>query len=247
MDDRLKTAIQLAIEDTNKNSIGMQSEKSTHKILKYYIDNNKDNHEARLPHCSYIIDVYKDGICYEIQTKDFENIKGKLEILLNNGEKVQVVYPVVNNKVIHWLDSNNQLDSKSKSTKKMTPSWVLFELYRLPIELLEDKNLTIRIVELDEVELKYNDGFGPNGRNKATKIDRFPTSIHNEIYLNNTNDYIKLIPKQLLGVEIDSKLFAKVTKQRINNARISLLVLYRLGVLDRYRDGRNGFKYRVKS
>lgn len=129
----------------------------------------------------------------------------------------------------------------------MTPSWVLFELYRLPIELLEDKNLTIRIVELDEVELKYNDGFGPNGRNKATKIDRFPTSIHNEIYLNNTNDYIKLIPKQLLGVEIDSKLFAKVTRQRINDARISLLVLYRLGVLDRYRDGRNGFKYRVKS
>lgn len=37
MNDRLKTAIQLALEDTNKNSIGMQSEKSTHKILKYYI------------------------------------------------------------------------------------------------------------------------------------------------------------------------------------------------------------------
>ena len=247
MDDKLREAIQLAIEDTHKNSIGMQSEKSTHKILKYYIDNNKDNHEARLSHCGYIIDVYKDGICYEIQTKDFENIRGKLETLIRNGEKVQIVYPVVNNKVIHWLDSNNQLSSKSKSTKKMTASWVLFELYRLPIELLENKNLSIRVVEMDEVELKYSDGFGVNGRNKATKIDRFPTSINNEVNISTSADYIKLIPEKLLGVEIDSKMFSKVTKQKINDARVSLLLLYRFGVLDRYRDGKAGFKYRVRS
>ena len=69
------------------------------------------------------------------------------------------------------------------------------------------------------MELKYNDGFRPNGRNKATKIDRFPTSINNEVYINDKNDYIKLIPSQLLEVEIDSKLFAKVTKQRMNDAR----------------------------
>ena len=50
MKDRLKQYNTVSIEDMNKNSIGMQSEKSTHKILKYYIDNNKANHEVRLSH-----------------------------------------------------------------------------------------------------------------------------------------------------------------------------------------------------
>ena len=247
MNDKLNKAIKLAMEDTSKNSIGEQSEKMTHRILKYYIDDNSNNHEIKLTHSNYLIDVYKDGKCYEIQTKDFNTIRNKLENLLKAGEQVEIVYPVINNKVIHWISTDNQLDSKSKSTKKMTPSWVLIELYKLPIEILLNDALTIRIIELDEIELKYNDGYGPNGRNKATKINRFPTSINNELYIKDKTDYIKLIPSQLRDVEIDSKLFSKVTKQRINNARISLLVLYRLGVLDRYRDGRNGFKYRVKS
>ena len=85
----------------NRNGIGTLSEKTVHAILKNYYEPDEDYHE--IPVNGYVADIYRDGNIIEIQTANFNKLRNKLDVFLNDYQ-VTVVYPMPYIKWLSWLD-----------------------------------------------------------------------------------------------------------------------------------------------
>ena len=50
MDDnkRLEEALELALKDIEKDKIGLLKEHTLHRVLKFYLSNNEQNHEIKI-------------------------------------------------------------------------------------------------------------------------------------------------------------------------------------------------------
>ena len=63
--------------DRIKNSIGTLSEKTLHAVLKQYFDGDESHHEIKVG--SYVADIVNEKGIIEIQTRNFNKLRNKLE------------------------------------------------------------------------------------------------------------------------------------------------------------------------
>lgn len=220
--------------------IGTLNEKSIHSMLKSYFEEDSSKHEISIN--GYIADIFNNGIITEIQTKDFARLRNKLDAYTPDY-KVRVVYPVNLVKYINWVDPNTQEVLERRKSPCRTSSQDIFkELYKIR-EYLTNSDITFTVVLLQTEEYKYLDGYGKNNKNHATKIDKIPTSIIDEINFNIDGGYEKFIP-YTLNTEFTSTDFSKAAHCNIDIARTTLLILYDLNIIDRV--GKEGRKYLYK-
>lgn len=66
--------------DRQRFGIGTLSEKTVHAILKNYYEPDEDRHE--IPIQNYVADIYAEGEIIEIQTRQFDKMRGKLGAFL---------------------------------------------------------------------------------------------------------------------------------------------------------------------
>ena len=78
--------------------IGTLSEKTIHAILKYYLEPNASCHEIRVG--SFFADIKNEQGIFEIQTRQFYKLQGKLAVFLEQYP-VTVVYPIVRHNYLH--------------------------------------------------------------------------------------------------------------------------------------------------
>lgn len=225
----------------NKTSIGTISEKSIHRVLKDYLDNDISKHEVSIG--GYIADICSDNTITEIQTRGFDKLRGKLTKYSELGYKTRIVYPVNIIKYINWIDPvTHEVLERRKSPIRSSISDVFNELYKIREYLRNDK-LSFLVIALETEEYKYLDGYGPNGKNHATKIDKIPTSIIQEIEFSIIGGYEQFLPSTLPS-EFNSKDYAKQAHCSIKTARTTLLILTELGIITRL--GRKNRKYIYK-
>ena len=112
-------------------------------------------------------------------------------------------------------------------------------------DIISLDKLTFRVIQIEEKEFKYLDGFGPNNRYKATKIDRIPTSLISDTILKSKEDFIKLVPFTK-DDEFNSTDFSKRTKLKIDDARKALLTLTELGIVKRVGKRGNNIIYKLE-
>ena len=86
---------------TTAGGIGTLSEKTIHATLKYYYAPNDRYHERKVG--TYFADIMVDGEIIEIQTRNFNTLRKKLECFLMEHE-VTIVYPVAHTKWLSWID-----------------------------------------------------------------------------------------------------------------------------------------------
>lgn len=223
--------------DRQRFGIGTLSEKTIHAILKNYYEPDEDKQE--IPIEKYVADIYADGEIIEIQTRQFNKMRDKLSAFLPLYP-VTIVYPIPREKWIIWIDEESgELSKKRKSPVKGNPYIAFAELYKIKM-FLKDPNLRLRFVLMDVEEYKLLNGWSRDKKKGASRYDRIPTELVEEIEINCLQDYMQFVPCEIDG-EFTSKEFAKAAHIPVSLAQTVLNILYHVGILTRV--GKNGSMY----
>ncbi len=217
--------------------IGTLGEKTVHSTLKQYLSHSLSNQEIKIG--SFYADVCVDGHIYEIQTRQFGNLRDKLAFFLPD-HKVTVVYPVSYINYLRWIDPvSGEISSPKKSTHRGNPLLVFEELYRIR-PFLSHPNFSLKIVLLETEEYRMLDGYGRYKKAKATKCDKLPLSLIAEYDIEVPYDYMMLLPPELPDT-FTAKDFAAKAKIPVSLAQTTLLLLSELKLVER--TGKTGNTY----
>ena len=223
--------------DRQRLGIGTLSEKTVHAILKNYYESDEDKQE--IPIENYVADIYADGEIIEIQTRQFDKLRGKLKAFLPLYP-VTIVYPIPREKWLIWIDEETgELSTKRKSPKKGNPYMVFPELYKIKM-FLKEKNLRIRPVLLDMEEYRLLNGWSRDKKKGSTRFDRIPTTLVEEVEIDCLEDYMQFIPYEL-SEQFTTKDFAKAAHISTGLSQTTLNILYYVGAVERV--GKQGKAY----
>lgn len=124
------------------NHIGSLNEKQLHEALKVWYAQPDDQFEV--PVDGFIIDIVRNGLLIEIQTRNFSAIKHKL-IKLTEHHCVRLAYPIAQEKWIVKPANDEQIKtSRRKSPKRGTVYKVFRELVRFP-QLIVNPNFSLHV------------------------------------------------------------------------------------------------------
>jgi DNA-binding Lrp family transcriptional regulator len=178
----------------DRRGIGTNNEKSLHSDIKnlYSDENSKVEYKVG----SYIIDVIKEDIFYEIQTKNFYAIGRKLKEITEENNKVVLVHPIAVEKYIVTLDKEGQVMSRRKSPKKGILVDVFDELVSTPY-LLGNENFKLEVLMTVEEEIRKSDGKGSWRRKGISIVDRKLVEVIEKHTFNSIEDFNCFLPKEL--------------------------------------------------
>ena len=232
--ERFKEACETVISHERiRSGIGTLGEKSTHAVLKRYYEPDESCHEV--PVGSFVADIVGENGIIEIQTRQFNKLLKKLEQFLEFS-RVTVVYPVSAKKSIIWIDpETGEIAERRTSPKKGRIYDILPELYRIKYTL-DNPRLSVRICLLEVEELRLLDGWSGDRKKGATKGDRIPTALLDEIELDCPYDHRIFLPEGLKK-DFTSADYAKAARIPVKNARIGLNLLTYLGLVTRTGEG----------
>ena len=217
--------------------IGTLGEKTVHSTLKQYLSRDLSCQEIKIG--TYYADVCVEGHIFEIQTRQFNKLRSKLDYFLKDY-RVTVVYPVTDVNYLRWVTPDTgEITPPKKSTRRGNPLQVFDELYRIR-EYLSHPNFSLKIVLMDMEEYRMLDGYGKDKKKRATKCDKFPLRLVAEYDIESPQDYMMLLPAELPDV-FTAKEFAKLTKIPVGLAQTALLLLSELRIV--LRTGKQGNAY----
>ena len=226
-----------------KNGIGTLGEKTLHAVLKHYYEPSELNHEIKIG--SFVADIVNESGIIEIQTTAFNKLRNKLKLFLEVAV-VTLVYPIPKNKWLLWIDTKTgETTQKRKSPKQGRAYEVFRELYKIK-PLLTNPNLKLCIVLIDIEEYRYLNGWSEDKKQGSTRSNRIPVNIAEEIYIDNINDYAKLIPKEL-PQKFTSKDYKTHSKLNLSNSQTALNVLSHVNAVTRIGKQGNLFIYARQS
>lgn len=227
--------------ERERHGIGTLAEKTVHAILKNYYAPNEDYHEVPIE--NYVADIYMEGQIIEIQTRNFNTMRGKLETFLKEYP-VTIVYPVPNIKQLIWIDEETgELSKKRKSPVKGNIYAIFKELYRIKM-FLKNPNLHLRLVLLNMEEYRLLNGWSKDKKKGSTRYDRVPTELVKEITIDCLQDYLQFLPYDL-PEEFTTAGFAKKVKITQSVSQVTLNLLHYVGVVERVGKQGKSFLYRV--
>ena len=210
-----------------------------HSVLKNYFEPFSENHEIKIG--NYVADIVGENGVIEIQTRQFNNLRKKLQDFLQVCD-VTVVYPVAKLKWLCWVDNQTgEITKRRKSPRQGTPYEIFFELYKIK-DLLKNPRLKFCICMLEIEEYRYLNGWSKDRKKGSSRCDRIPLDVYEEIYINCIQDYKKLLPLDL-PYKFTSKDFAKKTNLSIHCSQISLNILYHIGIISRVEKSGNAHIY----
>ena len=180
--------------DRQRLGIGTLSEKTVHAIFKDYYEPDEDHQE--IPIENYVADIYKDGEIIEIQTRQFNRMRGKLQAFLPLYP-VTIVHPIPYEKWLIWIDEESgELSKKRKSPKKGSPYQAFKELYKIKM-FLKDPNIRFKFVLVNMEEYRLLNGWSRDKKKGSTRYDRIPTDLIEEVEIRQPEDYLQFVPYEL--------------------------------------------------
>lgn len=193
-DEKFSVALAAADQSAGGSGIGTLGQKMLHAVLKHYYAPNPDWQEQRVGR--FVVDVSRPDGIYEIQTRQLDKLRPKLQRLLPE-HPVTVVYPLPRLRYLAWVDPDTGEVSKlRKSPKTGYPCDALPELGRLR-EFLHDPHFHVRVLLLDLEEYRFLNGYGANRKRGASRCERIPRALAEEIRLDTAADYLRLLPETL--------------------------------------------------
>lgn len=223
--------------DRQRLGIGTLSEKTVHAILKNYYQPDEDKQE--IPIGNYVADIYADGEIIEIQTRQFNKMREKLQSFLPLYP-VTIVYPIPREKWIIWIDEESgELSRRRKSPAKGNPYMVFPELYKIKMHL-KDPHLRLRLAMLDMEEYKLLNGWSKDKKKGARRYDRIPTEYVQELEIDCPEDFMQFVPPQLEEAFTSGE-FARAAHISVSLAQVVLNILHYVGTVERI--GKKGRMY----
>ncbi len=171
------------------------TEYSLHSEIKDWYMVSGDELEVKVD--GFIVDILRDKLLIEIQTRNFSAIKKKLIKLLYNNQ-VRLVYPIAKLKWIVHVSRSGEFVRRRKSPKKGKLIDLFYELVHTP-NLIRDKNFSLEVLLIEEEELRCNDGRGSWRRRGVSVKDRKLLKVFNRIVFENSRDFLGFLPKDVGG------------------------------------------------
>lgn len=171
--------------------IGTLNETSLHAALKQIFKQSGDKVES--PIGKYVVDLAREDLLIEIQTKNFAGIRRKLEELLKNN-KVLLICPIIKDKwIIKLQPIGNKIKSKRLSPKHGSFLNIFKELIYIP-HLISHYNLTIEVLLIQAEELRVKDNKGSWRRKGWSVSDRRLLKVLDWKIFSNPKQLLQLIP-----------------------------------------------------
>lgn len=181
------------------------TEYSLHQEIKKYYSITGDRFEVPLG--NYIIDILRENLLIEIQTKNFSAIKEKLQILTKT-HKVRLVYPLPELRMITYIAKDNKVIYTRKSPRKGVLVDVFRELVMIP-EVIGATNFSLEILIINEEEIRCADGKGSWRRRGVSIKERRLLGINSRVLFQNKADFLRLLPESLTDSFTNNELAAK--------------------------------------
>ena len=225
--------------ERERNGIGTLGEKTLHMVLKCYYEPDDSKHEVKIGR--HVADICDGAQVTEIQTRNFDKMRKKLEAFLDEYI-VTIVYPVPSTKWLLWIDEENgEVTQKRKSPKRGGIYELLQELYRIK-PFLTHPNLRLRITLLDIEEYRYLNGWSKDKKKGSSRCDRIPVDIVDEVDIAGAADYTRFVPDALTG-QFTVKDYKKAAKVSDRTAGAALGILHHMGAVKRVGKKGNAYLY----
>ena len=237
-DDACSDILNQAVTSTG---IGTLSEKTIHAVLKQYFAPDLCCQEQRVH--NYVADIVIDNSIIEIQTRNFNTLRRKLDVFLTTHE-VTIVYPVAHKKWLCWVnEETGEVSKPRKSPKIGTPYQIFPELYRIN-QYLSHPNLHLHIVLVDVEEYRLLNGWSKDKKKGSTRNDGIPVGLADEIIIRSREDYKILLP-DTLPKQFTTKDYKRAAGLSKGNATTALHVLHYLEVIERVGKIGNLYLYEI--
>ena len=215
------------------------TEQTLHEQLKDFYAH--ETGEIESPHGDYRVDVVRDGLLIEIQTRSFSSIRDKLRDLVKEN-RVRLVHPIALNKWIIRLSGDGKQLSRRKSPRRGRVEDIFYELVYLP-KLLADPNFELEVALVDMEELWIDDGKGSWRRRRWSIHDKKMLNLSERKLFKSPKDFKQLLPAQLPELFTSTQL-AKEASLSPRLAQKMLYCLTKMNVVER--DGKKGRAYLYK-
>ncbi len=184
-----------------RDGIGLLGEKWQHQIIKRYLTEDPREHEVKLAGTRFVSDVRVGNAIYEVQTGSFAPMKKKLErYFADPSLTVTVVHPLPAVRHLTWMDpATGELGKSRRVAGKRDPILLLPALYPL-IPLLshvETGRLSFRLLLLEVEDFKLLDGRSRDRRHGATRLERIPVGLVDDLLFTSPSDFAALLPPSL--------------------------------------------------
>lgn len=192
-----KILLQNDFNKDKKRIIGELSEKTLHHLIKNLFEDDITKQEVKIN--NYYADIYRDNEVIEIQTKQFNKLRDKLDFFLNDLKlNVHLVYPMFNDIYLYWVEKDtNKVIKGNKSPKKFNIIYAFYELYKIKNYLKHD-NFTFSILVFDIDMYRYLNGYSKDLKRGTKCMDKIPKSLRYVYTFNNPSDYLLCLPDTLL-------------------------------------------------
>lgn len=234
--ERFERALKQVSVQRQLNGIGTRGEKTLHAVLKVLMDEDPSHHEQKIG--PFVADVFDGERIFEIQTRQFNTMRSKLDAFLP-VVPVTIVYPMASRKWLVWLDPlTGEATKRRLSPKKAHPIEIVNELYKINV-FLDNPHLSIVIVLLELEEQRWLSGWSEDKKKGSRRHERIPIHLEGFISLRRPENYLSLLPDDL-PESFTSAMVAKHAKISLRTAQTALRLLERLHQISAVgKDGRH--------
>ena len=190
--------------------IGSLNEKPLHAGLKDWYRQEGDLVEAPLD--GFVVDLIRNGLLIEIQTRGFSAMRRKFDRLLDSHSML-LVHPIAAEKWIIKLDEDGGEMSRKRSPKRGIAADVCQELVSFP-SLLSHPNFTLEIALIGEEEVRRPDAKNGWRRGGFVIEERRLVEVLDTIVLASPEALLDLLPDGLPEVFSTADLAAGLGRSR---------------------------------
>jgi hypothetical protein len=190
------------------------NEFSLHSEIKKRYSLPGDQFEVKVG--NYIVDILRENLVIEVQTKNFSALKEKLRVLTEK-QKVRLVYPLPEKKWITHVTKDYIILNTRKSPKNGKLTDLFRELVMIP-RMIGEENFSLEVLLIDEEEVRCNDGKGSWRRRGVSIKERKLLKVNDRILFQTKADYLKILPEDLNEVFTNKEL-AHLAKISVRTAR----------------------------
>ena len=175
--------------------IGLLNEKPLHASLKQWYARPGDRFEVVVD--GFVIDIVRDDLLIEIQTRNFASINSKL-CRLTRSYQVRLVYPVVQEKwIVRPASDGGGVVVRRKSPKRGRLEDLFWELVSIP-QLLCNPNFSLEVLMIREEEMRRYEGKRKRWRTKGWVIEgRRLVDVLDRRLFGKSTDWLAFVPDGL--------------------------------------------------
>lgn len=208
--------------------INTYNEKDLHGDIKNFLLKPDDLVET--PYKGFIIDIKREDLLIEIQTKSLSALRKKLEKLLDIN-RIRIVHPILLNKEIILLSSEQNILHKRLSPKHGDVTDIFEELIYIH-DLFRHMNLEIQLLLVTAQEIRVDDGKGSWRRRGISIVNSKLKEIHENHLIKDAIQLLKFLPKKIIISQFSTQDLCSAMGITMNRAQKICYCLKKLDLIE---------------